>query len=620
MSEMVKQPIFFLTPEAIKDIYKDRELPDYSNIGVQLDQKLILSQILYGTKRIVRNPYSLYVNPKTLIVERRIVIDYILNNIVIPQYQNGKSLRTSTAKIQKIITFIDWVDTNDIDFLQNKAIARTSLENYTLHLKTNIRQSMLSQGEAHARHFAVMNFLRSIHNDKTGEITAGIRPIPNKREGKVVKSSDENMSYSFNFYYSLFSQIADFLLNDHKYPFKLNLPGENLWVIPSQYWIKPKHREYGIMAFDYTEGRIRAEDEITNLYGLKYLRDGRWARKEILAAIEKNNIDPISNRRLMLGSIAIKAYFMHFLAITGMNDSTAATLPWLEEYSIEKTKQKFRNIKYRAGSKVVDFQIQREFMDDFRKFLKLRSLVLNGGHFDYMFFVGYGQNVSLSNNQKVGSFSSSINAYMIKNIDPDLPKINSKQSRVNKTHQVIKQNGIITASQLAQSSKNTIIKHYLGESEESSAQQIAAYFKALNNGLIAKDGEGTSISIGQCRAYGSPSSAINNKDVISNCSQAEGCLFCDKYCLHADESDIRKLISLEFVINESRYIAKNEDHFLGVFSLVLDRIGNILTLLKNEHNKENLVEKIRIDVFENENLSPFWEHKLSTLIDMGILK
>ncbi|MFA6397131.1 MAG: hypothetical protein WCW84_14290, partial [Sulfurimonas sp.] len=489
MNEMVKQPIFFLTPEAIKNIYKNRELIEYNNIGVQLDQKLILSQVMYKTKKITKSPYTLHVNPQSFIYERQKIINYFIEEIIIPCLQNGKSLRTSTSKIQKIITFIHWADREDILFTGSKKEARKALEAYTLFLKSNIRTSKLSQGEAHSRHSSSMHFLRSVHDDGAGEITIGIKNIPNKRDSKIVKSTNADISYSFNFYHAFFSQVADFLLQGQKYPFQLKLPAESLWVIPSSNWIKPNHQENEIMAFDYAKGKIRGGQEIKDRYGLKYLRDGRWARNNLLKAIGNNNADLSSAQRLKLGAIAIRAYFMHFLAITGMNDSTAATLPWAEEYDIEKTKQKFRNVKYRAGNKIVEFQIQREFINDFQKYLKLREFVLDGTVLDSLFFTRFGKNAVVSNNQRVGSFSSNINRYMIKHIDQNLPKINSKQSRVNKTHQVIKQNGLIAASQLAQSSKNTIIKHYLGESEESSTKQLTSYFDELNNKLFTTNGE-----------------------------------------------------------------------------------------------------------------------------------
>ncbi len=77
---------------------------------------------------------------------------------------------------------------------------------------------------------------------------------------------------------------------------------------------------------------------------------------------------------MYLGTIAMKAYFMHFLALTGMNDSTAATLRWDDEYNIEKEQYNFRNIKYRAGNKPVEYSIRREFILEFKKICENKRL------------------------------------------------------------------------------------------------------------------------------------------------------------------------------------------------------------------------------------------------------
>lgn len=73
---------------------------------------------------------------------------------------------------------------------------------------------------------------------------------------------------------------------------------------------------------------------------------------------------------------------------TGMNDSTASTLKWNKNYQINKTRQKFRNIKYRAGNKVVEFEIGTKFLKQFQQFILLREFVLNGNESEYLFLQG----------------------------------------------------------------------------------------------------------------------------------------------------------------------------------------------------------------------------------------
>jgi len=234
------------------------------------------------------------------------------------------------------------------------------------------------------------------------------------------------------------------------------------------------------------------------------------------------------------------------------------------------------------------------------------------------FFKDYGQNAHLSKKQTTGAFSSYINDMMILHVDPALPRVTSRQSRVNKTHYNIARHGVLTASKMAQSSLSTIIKHYHGESEDTAGLQLANYFDKLNSGLIIKAGKGQNISVGQCKKPNSPKSEIELDSISITCKQSEGCLFCEQYGCHADEVDIRKLYSLQYIINECRYISKNKEHFMSVYKIVLDRINQIITQLKM--HTEIDVEQIKYDVFENENLHPYWNNKLAMLIDIGVMR
>lgn len=54
---------------------------------------------------------------------------------------------------------------------------------------------------------------------------------------------------------------------------------------------------------------------------------------------------------------------------------------------------------------------------------------------------------------------------------------------------------------------------------------------------------------------------------------------------------------------------------------MLKRISNIEEeILNTSRLKNSKLKEYELDVFENENLHPYWEHKLNTLISMGVLK
>lgn len=109
---------------------------------------------------------------------------------------------------------------------------------------------------------------------------------------------------------------------------------------------------------------------------------------------------------------------------------------------------------------------------------------------------------------------------------------------------------------------------------------------------------------------------LNNFSI--NCEQNEGCLFCKQYRIHPDKEDASKLYSLLYIINETRYIAKSDEHFNSTYDVIIKRINTIIKKISEYLGNEVLLE-IENDVFNNENLHPYWEHKLNMLITIGVL-
>jgi len=462
--------------------------------------------------------------------------------------------------------------------------------------------------------------LKNITRDDRNEIAVGINHINGYGDSALEKSSKDSQSKHFIFYYTLFNQLADNLLSKNPYPHKLSILDETMWTLPLTTKIISKKNKDRYIAFDYQTGEARSIESIRKIRKDKYINQAYYTKRDFKKSLESNNANLSSNTRIELGFKAIYAFYMVFLSITGMNDSTASTLKWSDEYLIEKAHQKFRNIKCRAGNKTVEFQIQKKFIKDFKKYIELRKFVLNGKDIDSLFFMSGGEKAYISSKQKMGKFSSYIGVSIGKALKEDLPLISSRKMRVNKTYQVVKKNGIVSASELAQSSKGTIIKAYLGESQNSADEELTKFYTALNKDIIFENDDSNSINIGQCRDYGNPYSKIPIKGVESNCVQSEGCLFCEHYGCHADKDDVRKLLSLLYIINECKYMYLNNEEYDLVYQRVIERIDEIITVIKNlSEETSKIVETIKYDVFENENLHYYWEHKLSMLIETGMI-
>lgn len=72
-----------------------------------------------------------------------------------------------------------------------------------------------------------------------------------------------------------------------------------------------------------------------------------------------------------------------------------------------------------------------------------------------------------------------------------------------------------------------------------------------------------------------------------------------------------------YVIIETKDLAGSAKNFNQLFGPIIQRIEIILEeLSKRSPTLSTLVETIRTDVFEQENLSPYWEKKLHMLVEI----
>ena len=104
---MKNKAIFYFTPNQIIDIYKKKEFIDYKVLGIHIYNKIPICKILYQKD----GNY----NPKMIPV-----VDSIVQNIVIMNYQLGQSVQTIHSKVQNTLKFINWLKDHNSKFLENK--------------------------------------------------------------------------------------------------------------------------------------------------------------------------------------------------------------------------------------------------------------------------------------------------------------------------------------------------------------------------------------------------------------------------------------------------------------------------------------------------------------------
>ncbi|EKD73892.1 MAG: hypothetical protein ACD_45C00156G0001, partial [uncultured bacterium] len=371
----------------------------------------------------------------------------------------------------------------------------------------------------------------------------------------------------------------------------------------------------GGWAWDYMNGKIFTYEKIKHHYSKTNF--SKTAIKNAMQLLEKSNLDPRHHARLLLASLAIQSFTMLFIANTAMNIAPLSQLPWDTNQVFEcdkSTKQGFKSVKYRAGGANVEFYITNHFLPYFRRYLELRTWVLQGRNAPLFFILDKQKNIKNVDDSLAFKLRKKLGKFNI-----TLPS--ARQWRAYKSEWLIRTTDIETTSLLLQNSKETVMQSYMAGSKISADNEMTAFLNNMHLKVVtAKKAPATAISVGHCLEHNKPKTEVSGSAIQPNCHQPEGCLFCDKYRVHADEYDIRKLWSCRYVISETRTLAASETHFEKVFGVVLNRIDSLLEFISSKNDALNqTVKRIKFEVMEEGRLTIYWASKLQMLTELTMV-
>ena len=183
-------------------------------------------------------------------------------------------------------------------------------------------------------------------------------------------------------------------------------------------------------------------------------------------------------------------------------------------------------------------------------------------------------------------------------------------------------------------SLDTAKKNYSRTSFKDASQQISQFFHELRDIAVAKTRtveriavqtldeavDVQTLPVGACvTATPQPKKALGftTQAPSPNCQQFEHCLFCQHYAVHADEEDIRKLLSLKSLLGYVKKKATDLIKWESQFGVVLHRIDEVLNDLSNTY--ENLRDRIFSiqEEVESGDLDAYWLNHFELLIDLG---
>lgn len=543
---------------------------------------------------------------------------------------SGRRAETVRDMATRFIAFMSWADENGFhDLLNSHEIARPVIQAYTHYIRERVTTNAISLNSGVNQQnsvftllgefFEVDNLTRGINLLQKKQATAeNTTPPDESAQAKVLALSE-----------SLFDGLTTLVLDQKHYPYALkmpeylDLPNHILWVFPALSWFKSPNNtstnsKKKSLGYNYSEGRVNTIQELQILQGYAgSSKDAQLVIKFSSRNIELANRNSRDSQRLHVGMITLNAFMILFIAQTGMNLAQIVNLTWSNDYIVGSEHQSFRAIKWRAGGKECFFELPIAFMRAFKRFLELREFLLEGRHCDWLFFKlgqrGMGEPLQI----KTGL----ANTYTtLQRIDPDLPEVHSRQWRAAKSDWLIRNTDPATAALVLQNSEKTVLTSYAKGSDTSHLKELSEFLDKVSEIVVDKERViegGVNRAVGICTSFGSPRQRSGFVTIQSDCNGAEGCLFCDKFKVHADEVDTRKLLSCRYCLHQTAPLVGSEERYQVLIVPILDRIESILSEISIRD--KDLVLKVTKEVDEDGELDPYWASKLGMLMELGLV-
>jgi hypothetical protein len=532
----------------------------------------------------------------------------------------GSGCRSTSvaARLRCFLRFIRWADSSmHAKALRGEKEATEAFASYVTHLRERLRQGEITLITANLEQQETKNFLAGLLDLDT--FARGLTLlVKDSRSCQVtVPPSEEAQSKVLALCGALFNGITTFVLGGLPYPHLLSMPqyldwgSAGLWLFPAERMFSSPDEAPDLSsrnggAFDYMTGALLTHEEL-RLRGP--VADHR--RRSIESAHHRIG-EANSNRRhiyrLRLAEIAHGAFFLMFLAQTGMNLAQAKTLRWADDYAVGAERQHFRAIKARAGGRQVVFEIPTEFLNSFKRFLALRQFLCAESSSDWLF-------PHRPDKMIFGAYRQ------LRRIDPQLPQIAARQWRAAKSDWLLRHTDVSTTALVLQNSERTVLKAYAGGTESGHLEEMTSFLAQVSAAVVPADDvleRSSPCAIGSCTEQGNPVAIQPLVPATPDCRKTEGCLFCDKFRVHADERDTRKLLSCRYCIEQTSHLFQSEEQYQTTAGPVLARIEQLVAEIGKRDPA--MVTNVSREVLDEGELDPYWASTMQMFMELGVVR
>lgn len=328
---------------------------------------------------------------------------------------------------------------------------------------------------------------------------------------------------------------------------------------------------------------------------------------------------------------------LSLIAVSGANKEVACKLVLGKGGFSTTTKgMKYSGMKARANNRIVYIEFGTKYLKYWKKYLDLRELVLDGQQSKYAFPYRTENNEFRSLPPKSLDYRRGPSLYFEKITGERWLTArkwrSSRELRINK----ITGGDIIKTADMQGHTVSVSLKSYLKVDLATAAAEISGALNAVYEAAIKRTrykesiavevvenyNKNRSIPTGQCASgeYLAPhlASGFTVQNPVPDCRAKETCIFCEYYSVHADEDDLRRLLSLRFLCDELKG-SMGHDEYVQQWGPVIYRVDEIISAILEKNNSL----KVKYESIKNEvdmgYLDRFWASHLETLMAVGVI-
>ncbi|UST68627.1 hypothetical protein [Pseudomonas moraviensis] len=569
----------------------------------------------------------------SFIPSRRRMIQVLLESFVGLRDTSVVGIFTNTA------WFVDWLNANGYrNIFSSEVEAQSAFRDYTAYLNERILHGEMKPLTASNYQTSATRLIELLYPRYSHYIGAGAVAISRQRGSELMEA--EHVDVYRDVCLALARQGREFVLQNKPYPAVIDFGSYEVVVFPSAVGAVSPFRKAS-PTYNAEERRISTVDEylasrtrlgLKSKFRSQVAQDLEGARQNFIAS----NKNERHWHRVEVARLAAKAYASLFLMITGASMTEFAQFTIKDAVDVEQSpiKKELVSIKFRAGGKVTRYNVGRNYgLLVLREYLELRTWILNGIKSELLFFsiplVGHERGEGCFTPLKATSMKTFYTSIRGVYLDPSVSHFSPRKIRKQKSN-------VMHFSRVAALDVATAMNHsgsinistYSDSTPFQQEKELSIFWRSMKHAATLvreranSGGDKVSVASGHCAEFEKPTTLLSGRGPLSepSCTTQLGCLYCENYMCHGDEEDLHKLMSLQYVIMAVRDMTADEQHAENLFRELTIRIEFLIeTLGEQSTYVEAIVNKLRKKVFENGELTPFWEKRLGRYERMGVV-